>query len=78
MACVIVKGDADTLKTPAIAPRLFPNTAQYHKLMPSPLKKHWMWNLPSYCKAPESSKKEIQKVPKKSKAHRTCCGLAPS
>lgn len=32
MACVIVRGDADTLETPAIAPRLFPNTAQYHKV----------------------------------------------
>lgn len=31
-ACVIVRGDADTFETPAIAPRLFPNTAQYHKV----------------------------------------------
>lgn len=37
MAPAIVKGDADTLKTPAIAPRLFPNTAQCCKLMPSSL-----------------------------------------
>lgn len=78
MACVIVKGDADTLETTAVASRLFPSTAQYHKVMPSPLKKHWMWDPPSYCKAPESSKKEIQKVPKKSKSQRTCCHLAPS
>lgn len=65
MACVIVRGDADTLETPAIAPRLFPNTAQYHKADAFTSKKHWMWDPPSYCKAPESSKREVEKVPKK-------------
>lgn len=56
MASIIVKDDADALKTPIIAPRLFPTTAEPCKLTPSVLKKHLT---PSHCKVPESSQPKL-------------------